>query len=113
MKERLVIIPLSVRLYMDEIADHIIELSRPEHAVRYVHEMVAEINELSYMADILPESHSTYIKKHHPDAKRYNIKHGTWCVIFHVEGDFVMVDRIMLSASVTDWKQSLKQQEMT
>lgn len=102
MKERLVIIPLSVRLYMDEIADHIIELSRPEHAVRYVHEMVAEINELSYMADILPESHSTYIKKHHPDAKRYNIKHGTWCVIFHVEGDFVMVDRIMLSASVTD-----------
>lgn len=80
MKERLVIIPLSVRLYMDEIADHIIELSRPEHAVRYVHEMVAEINELSYMADILPESHSTYIKKHHPDAKRYNIKHGTWCV---------------------------------
>lgn len=102
MKERLVIIPLSVRLYMDEIADHIIELSRPEHAVRYVHEMVAEINELSYMADILPKSHSTYIKKHHPDAKRYNIKHGTWCVIFHVEGDFVMVDRIMLSASVTD-----------
>ena len=102
MRERRVIIPLSVRLYMDEIADHIIELSRPEHAVRYVHEMVAEINELSYMADMLPESHSTYIKKHHPDAKRYNIKHGTWCVIFHIDGDFVKVDRIVLSSSITD-----------
>ena len=101
MRERRVIIPLSVRLYMDEIADHIIELSRPEHAVRYVHEMVAEINELSYMADMLPESHSTYIKKHHPDAKRYNIKHGTWCVIFHVEGEYVIVDKIQPSSLIT------------
>ena len=102
MRERRVIIPLSIRLYMDEIAAHIIEVSRHEHAVRYVHEMVTEINELSYIADMLPESYSTYIKKHHPKANRYNIKHGTWCVIFHVEGDFVMVDRIVLSSSVTD-----------
>ena len=102
MRERRVIIPLSVRRYMDEIADHIIELSRPEHAVRYVHEMVAEINELSYMADMLPESHSTYIKKHHPDAKRYNIKHGTWCVIFHVEGEYVIVDKILPSSLITN-----------
>lgn len=102
MRERRVIIPLSVRLYMDEIADHIIELSRPEHAVRYVHEMVAEINELSYMADMLPESHSTYIKKHHPNAKRYNIKHSTWCVIFHVEGEYVIVDKILPSSLITD-----------
>ena len=102
MRERRVIVPLSVRLYMDEIADHIIELSRPEHAVRYVHEMVAEINELSYMADMLPESHSTYIKKHHPDAKRYNIKHGTWCVIFHVEGEYVIVDKILPSSLITN-----------
>ena len=101
MRERRVIIPLSVRLYIDEIADHIIEVSRPEHAVRYVHEMVAEINELSYMADMLPKSDSSYIKKHHPDAKRYNIKHGTWCVIFHVEGDYVIVDKILPSSLIT------------
>ena len=102
MRERRVIIPLSVRLYMDEIADHIIELSRPEHAVRYVHEMVAEINKLSYMVDMLPESNSTYIKKHHPNAKRYNIKNGIWCVIFHVEEEFVIVDKILPSSLITD-----------
>ncbi|MBO4586880.1 MAG: hypothetical protein J5677_03580 [Bacteroidales bacterium] len=102
MRERRVIIPLSVRLYLDEISNHIIEISRPEHAVRYVHEMVAEINELSYMADMLPESHSTYIKKHHPNAKRYNIKHGTWCVIFHVEGEYVIVDKILPSSLITN-----------
>ena len=54
------------------------------------------------MADMLPESLSTYIKKHHPNAKRYNIKHGTWCVIFHIEGDFVIIDRIAPSSSVFD-----------
>ena len=102
MRERRVILPVSVRLYLDEIADHIIEVSRPEHAVRYVHEMVKEINDLSFMADMLPESLSTYIKKHHPNAKRYNIKHGTWCVIFHIEGDFVIIDRIAPSSSVFD-----------
>jgi len=102
MRERRVIIPLSVRLYLDEISNHIIEISRPEHAVRYVHEMVAEINELSYLADTLPVSHSAYIKRHHPQAKRLNIKHGTWCVIFHIDGDFVKVDRIVLSSSITD-----------
>lgn len=102
MRERRVIIPLSVRLYLDEISEHIIELSRPEHAKRYIHEMVAEINELSYLADTLPVSHSAYIKRHHPKAKRLNIKHGAWCVIFHIDGDFVKVDRIVLSSSVTD-----------
>ena len=51
---------------------------------------------------MLPESHSTYIKKHHPDAKRYNIKHGTWCVIFHVEGEYVIVDKILPSSLITN-----------
>lgn len=102
MRRYRVIIPLSVRLFLDEIAENIIAISRPEHAVRYVHEMVTEINDLSYLADVLPDSYSSYIKRHHPNAKRHNVKHGTWCVIFHVEGDYVIVDRIVLSSSVTD-----------
>lgn len=93
---------MTVRLYLDELADYIIGISRPEHAVRYVHEMVAEIQQLSYLADSLPVSQSIYVRKHHPKAKRYNVKHGIWCVIFHVEGDFVLVDRIVQSSLVTD-----------
>ena len=102
MKERRVIIPLSVRIYLDEIAEYIIKVSRPEHAVRYVHEMVAEINQLSYLADTLTEPQSQYIKKHHPRAKRYNIKHGTWCVIYHIDGEFVMIDQITPASTITD-----------
>ena len=101
MRERRVIIPLSVRLYLDEISNHIIEISRPEHAVRYVHEMVAEINELSYLADTLPVSHSAYIKRHHPQAKTTTVAKSKLTVIFHIEGDYVIVDRIMPSCMMT------------
>lgn len=102
MTEYRVIIPLSVRLYMDEISDHIIAISRPEHAIRYIHEMIAEIRTLSYLADALPYSQDSFIKRIHPHGKRFNIKHGTWCIIFHIEQDYVIVDRIIPSSSVTE-----------
>ena len=60
MRERRVIIPLSVRLYMDEIADHIIELSRPEHAVRYVHEMVADMKKVQWTFDSEAENKTSF-----------------------------------------------------
>ena len=101
MRKRRVIIPLSVRLYLDDIADHIVDISRQEHAVRYVHEMVAEISELSYLADSLPVSRSTEVQCYHPQAKRLNIKHGTWCVIFHTDGDYVIIDKILPSCMIT------------
>ena len=101
MRERRVIIPLSVRLYMDEIADHIIELSRPEHAVRYIHEMVAEINELSYMADML-QSHIPPISRSTtpmPSVTTSNTAHGVLSSI--VEGEYVIVDKILPSSLIT------------
>ena len=95
MLERQVILPLSVRGYLNEIASYIIELSTIEHAIRYVHELVTEINDLSYLADSLPASTSPFILQYHENAKRYNVKQGVWCVIFHVEGKYVIVDRLL------------------
>lgn len=69
MTEYRVIIPLSVRLYMDDISNHIIAISQPEHAIRYIHEMIAEIRTLSYLADALPYSRDSFIKRIHPHGK--------------------------------------------
>ena len=102
MTEYQVIIPLSVKLYMDDISDQIIAISRPEHAIRYIHEMIAEIRTLSYLTDALPNSQSPFVKKIHPEGKRLNIKHGTWCIIFHIDRDYVIVNRIIPSTSVTE-----------
>ena len=100
MTERKVILPLSVREYLDKIADYIIEFSTRDHAIRYIHELVAEISDLSYLADTLPPSDSPFVLKYHEKAKRYNVKHGVWCVIFHIEGDFVIIDRLLPSILV-------------
>ena len=100
MLERQVILPLSVRGYLNEIAGYIIEFSTIEHAIRYVHELVAEINDLSYLADSLPASTSPFVLQYHEYAKRYNVKQGVWCVIFHIEGDYVIVDRLLPSKLV-------------
>lgn len=101
MIKRQVILPLSVRDYLGEIADYIVGLNSPEHAVSYVHEFVAEINRLSYLADSLPVSTSPFILQYHEHAKRFNVKQGVWCVVFHIEGNFVIIDRILPSKLVT------------
>ena len=101
MTERQVILPLSVREYLGEIADYIVALNNRDHASRYVHELVAEINNLSYLADTLPISDSPFVLKYHDKAKRYNVRHGIWCVIFHIDGDFAIIDRILPSKLVS------------
>lgn len=101
MTERQVILPMSVREYLGEIADYIVALNNRDHALRYVHELVAEIYNLSYLADTLPSSDSPFVLKYHDKAKRYNVKHSIWCVIFHIDGDFVIIDRILPSKLIT------------
>ena len=100
MMERQVILPITVRYDIDEIADYIIGLNTREHAVQYVRELLAEISELSFLADTLPVSTSPFILQYHKNAKRYNIKHGVWCVIFLVENNYVIIDKILPSKLV-------------
>lgn len=94
--ERQVILPITVRYDIDEIADYIIGLNTREHAVQYVRELLAEISELSFLADTLPVSTSPFILQYHKNA----IKHGVWCVIFHVENNYVIIDKILPSKLV-------------
>lgn len=41
---------------IDKIAEFVVSVSTPEHAVKYVHELQAEIMSLRYLAGIIPES---------------------------------------------------------
>ena len=102
MIERQVILPFTVRDDIGEIADFIVELSTREYAMRYVYELISEIADLSYIADALPVSTSLFVLQYHEKAKRYNVKHGIWCVIFHVEGYYVIVDKILAAKMIVD-----------
>lgn len=47
------------------------------------------------MATMLPESRYYNPKRFHPEAKMMTLHKKPLCAIFHIEGEFVVVDRIV------------------
>lgn len=80
---------------IEEIADFIIKISTPEYAIKYKNQLISEIAALSYMADVINYSQWKVAKRCHPKAKRMITKNKKWNVIFHVEGFYVIVDKII------------------
>lgn len=80
---------------IEEIADFIIKISTPEHAVKYKNQLILEISSLSYMADVINYSQWKIAKCCHPKAKRMITKNKKWNIIFHVDGIYVIVDKII------------------
>lgn len=85
---------------LDSIADFIISISTPEHAIRYKNQLINEIGELSYLAGPMAYSQWKTAKEIHPKAKRLITKNKAWNVIFHIDGDFVIVDKLIPSKMI-------------
>lgn len=83
-----------------DIIKYIISVSRLSHAERYVDEIVADLETLSYMATILPAPIFDYPKRFHPNAKIIKIRNKPLCAIFHIDGDYLIVDRIVHSSMI-------------
>lgn len=84
-----------------DVASFIISVSRRQHAMRYIDEVLAELNTLSYMATMLPEPEYCYTKRFHPEAKMMKLHNKPLSAIFHIEGEYVIVDRIVHSSMIT------------
>ena len=85
---------------IEEISDFIISISTPEHAIRYKNQLISEIATLSYLGGIINYSQWKTAIKCHPKAKRYITKNRKWNVIFHIDGDGVIVDKLIPSKMV-------------
>ncbi len=79
----------------------LIEIGSFGHALEYLRKLKREVAELSYRAGILPESRFHMPKLYHPKAKTMPVCKRKLTVIFHIEGDYVIVDKILPSAMVT------------
>ena len=100
MKYYKVSVSKTVLAEIEEISDFIISISTPEHAVRYKNQLISEIATLSYLAGIINYSQWKTAKKYHPKAKRYITKNRKWNIIFHINGDDVIVDKLIPSKMV-------------
>ena len=100
MKHYRVSVSKTVLAEIEDIADFIISISTPEHAVRYKNQLISEIATLSYMADTINYSQWKTAKRFHPKAKRLITKNRKWNVIFHIDGDDFIVDKLLPSKLV-------------
>ena len=100
MKEYTVKILDSVFADIDDIADFIVEVSTVEHAIKYARELQAEIMTLRYLAGIIPESRYRSVRFYHPHAKQLRTRNKQLNIIFHVEGNVAIVDKILVSKMI-------------
>lgn len=83
------------------LVDFATKMHTRDFAINYVARLRAEIESLSFLAGVLPESKYRLPKLYHPQAKTLAIGKRKLTVIFHIEGDYVMVDKILPSCMIT------------
>lgn len=72
-----------------------------EGAHRYIEAMYGELMSLSVYADCFAVSRSQTIRAIHPQARRMVSHNRKFVYVFHIEGDVVVIDRILKSKMIT------------
>lgn len=94
-------------LITDDVEDYYVELMRfvaskysLEAAIRYVKRIREDVEVLSHLAPMLPKSKYEFPKLYHPEAKTYVVGKKKLTAIFHIEGEYVIVDKILPSSLI-------------
>lgn len=97
-------IAISNDVYADlkDIGDLILSKNTPTAVDSYLKSLYEDIFSLTYLAGALPYSQSETLKKIHPKAKRLLSKNKNWNIVFHISGNYAVVDRIILSSMIKD-----------
>ena len=66
-----------------------------EGAIRYANNMREEIKMLALYANLYGKSTSMTLRQIHPEARRMVSHNRRWIYVYHIEDNFVVVDRIL------------------
>ena len=80
---------------MAELRTFLDAILSEDSAIRYANNMRAEIKMLSLYADLYGKTTSKTFLQIHPEARHMVSHNRRWDYVFHVEEDFVIVDRII------------------
>ena len=95
-----VVISYEVLSELEAMAKYVASLYRPESGHNYVNRILGQLAALSYSADAYQYSRFSFAKAIHPKAKTITIINHKWTVVFHIDCDFVIVDRIIPAKSM-------------
>ena len=87
---------------VDTVVDFIKGIYTEESAQRYRKAVLYELDSLSYYASIFPLSRFQTARDIHPEAKTISIMKSRWTVVFHIDGDYVIIDRILPSKTMVE-----------
>ncbi len=88
-------ISFAARADMDELRRFLDAMLSLESAESYANNMRAEIKMLSLYAECHGRTTSQTLRLIHPDARKMVSHNRKWLYVYHIEGDFVVVDRIL------------------
>ena len=101
MRERKVVLTAEADRDMQQVEAYVSGIYRPESGRRYVIRLYSYISELSFAAGTFPPSRYLTARRIHPDARTMAVMHR-WTIVFHLYGDYVIVDRILASKNITE-----------
>ena len=83
------------RVDMAELRKFLKPMMTVEGAIRYANNMREEIKMLTLYADLYGKSTSMMLRQIHPEARRMVSHNRRWIYVYHIEENFVVVDRIL------------------
>ena len=88
-------ISFAARADMVELRKFLKAMMTEEGAVRYANNMRDEIKMLALYADLYGRSTSKTLRLIHPEARRMVSHNRKWVYVFHIDGSYAIVDRIL------------------
>ena len=88
-------ISLAARADMVELRKFLKAMMTEEGAVRYANNMRDEIKMLAFYADLYGRSTSKTLRQIHPEARRMLSHTRKWVYVYHIDGSYAIVDRIL------------------
>ena len=101
MKQYKVLYRDDVGAYLKELAFVVSQQTSLDFAEQYTQRLRSEVEELSFLAPMLPKSKYLMPLRFHKDAKTMTIGKRKLTVIFHIDGEYVIVDKILPSCMIT------------
>ena len=87
---------------LSKISNYITSVASESLALKYTDQLLDEIRELSnpLPANAMQYSQWQTAKQLHPKAKRLITKNRKWNIIFHIDGQFVVIDGIIATSNI-------------
>jgi len=83
------------RVDMAELRRFLKDMMTVDGAIRYANNMREEIKMLALYADLYGKSTSMTLRQIHPEARRMVSHNRRWIYVYHIEENYVVVDRIL------------------